>query len=162
MKRLIRKAELLGLSPQTHIISHEVGDVRRKWHVPAAFSVEFISYYIDRNNRMSSMQKRSEELIVQNNQLKETEKTTRLAYDKCLQELEPIKEESDGLRTHIKNYFNILNQLSDQNIPLPKLLETIEANRREKLALNESKTRRSSVLEIVECGICHQTKDQHQ
>ncbi|CAG2166972.1 unnamed protein product [Oppiella nova] len=162
MKRLIRKAELLGLSPQTHIISHEVGDVRRKWHVPAAFSVEFISYYIDRNNRMSSMQKRSEELIVQNNQLKETEKTTRLAYDKCLQELEPIKEESDGLRTHIKNYFNILNQLSEQNIPLPKLLETIEANRREKLALNESKTRRSSVLEIVECGICHQTKDQHQ
>ena len=46
IKRLIRKAELLGLSPQTHIVSHEVGDVRRKWHVPPAFSVEFISYYI--------------------------------------------------------------------------------------------------------------------
>lgn len=31
---------------------------------------------------MSSMQKRSEELFLQNNQLKETESTTRLSYDK--------------------------------------------------------------------------------
>ena len=100
IKRLIRKAELLGLSPQTHMVGHEIGEIRRKWHVPAAFSLEFISYYMgqsrhscfqsflrqlittDRNNRMSSLQKRSEELILQNNQLKETESTTRLAYDK--------------------------------------------------------------------------------
>ncbi len=49
IKRLIRKAELLGLSPQTHIPSHEVGDVRRKWHVPPAFSIEYIGYYIGLN-----------------------------------------------------------------------------------------------------------------
>lgn len=46
IKKLIRKAELLGLSPQTHLVGHEVGEIRRKWHVPAAFSLEFISYYI--------------------------------------------------------------------------------------------------------------------
>lgn len=113
VKRLIRKAELLGMSPQTHIPVHEVIDVRRKWHVPPAFSLEYVSYYLgkyicnnniillitlfsitlflinlfsinlflDRNNRMNSMQKRSEELKQQNTQLNETQQSIRTVYD---------------------------------------------------------------------------------
>jgi AGAP000754-PA len=47
VKKLIKKAELLGLSPQAQIIaSHDVIDIRKKWHIAPAFSVEFITYYL--------------------------------------------------------------------------------------------------------------------
>ena len=45
VRKLIKKAELLGMSPQTHYIAQDV-DIRKKWHLPPAFSVEFVSYYL--------------------------------------------------------------------------------------------------------------------
>lgn len=70
VKKLIKKAELLGFSPQAQYIAPQDLDVRRKWHIAPAFSVEFVSYFLDRNNRMNSMNKRLDELKAQNKQLK--------------------------------------------------------------------------------------------
>ena len=29
-----------------------VAEVRKKWHIPPAFNVEYVAYYEDRNNRI--------------------------------------------------------------------------------------------------------------
>ena len=80
-----------------------------------------------------------------------------------LHQFERIKEDTDCLRIKVKDYFNVLNSLSEQNIPLPKILEVNETTKKS-LASNESnrKSNQSSVIKMNECGICHQTKDQHQ
>jgi hypothetical protein len=81
--------------------------------------------------------------------------------------LDKIKSDNDLVRNTIREYWNILNYFSEQDIPLPKLLEIPESVKKEKIVSNEtkashSKSSHSSVININECGICHQTKDQHQ
>ncbi len=84
-----------------------------------------------------------------------------------MHELDKIKSDNDLLRNTIREYWNILNHFSEKDIPLPKLLEIPESVKKEKIVSNEtkathSKGSHSSVININECGICHQTKDQHQ
>ena len=44
MTKLLHKAELMGIDTESAQAS--VVDVRRMWHIPPAFSVEFVSYFI--------------------------------------------------------------------------------------------------------------------
>ena len=48
LRRLNNKGELLGINTSNrNLLSLEdITDVRRKWYIQPAFSVEFISYYI--------------------------------------------------------------------------------------------------------------------
>ena len=32
-----------------------VAEVRKKWHLPPAFNVEYVAYYEDRNNRIQDL-----------------------------------------------------------------------------------------------------------
>lgn len=56
-------------------------DVRKKWHIPPAFSVEFIGYYLERNNRMDTMKHSLEKLIDANTELLSEQKELREEYD---------------------------------------------------------------------------------
>lgn len=65
-RQLARKAELMDVDT-TALEAQEAQvvalvDVRKKWHIAPAFSVEFIGYYLDRNLRMTSMKRRLQEL----------------------------------------------------------------------------------------------------
>lgn len=51
--------------------------------------------------------------------------------------------------------------MSERKIPLPKILEAMEA-KKDISSKSGSNRRQSSMIRINECGICHQTKDQHQ
>lgn len=49
LRRLSKKGELLGVNNKrrTNFIGlDDLSDIRRKWHIQPAFSVEFINYYI--------------------------------------------------------------------------------------------------------------------
>lgn len=80
-------------------------------------------------------------------------------------QVETLKTENDSLRSIARLYWKFFNDFSPNPIPLPKLLEIPEPLKKEKVSDTKShhlKSSHSSVINIIECGICHQTKDQHQ
>ncbi len=60
-----------------------------------------------------------------------------------MQELDKIKSDNDLLRNTVREYWNILNHFSEQDIPLPKLLEIPESVKKEKIVSNETKATHS-------------------
>lgn len=109
-RQLLRKAHLLGISQPSHLAAEGVADARRKWHVPPAFTLEFVSYYLgeedllqgsmtlflflsssflatlaDRNDRVSTMRRHLDELLQQNSELQEQEQVLRQKYDQVSQ-----------------------------------------------------------------------------
>jgi predicted nuclease with TOPRIM domain len=56
-------------------------DVSRRWHVPPAFSVEFVGYYLERNSRVTSLRKSLERLTIENEKLLAEDEKLRTEYD---------------------------------------------------------------------------------
>lgn len=85
-RKLLNKAQLMGIDTvalemqETQMAA--LIDVRKKWHIPPAFSVEFIAYYLDRNDRLRVMKNGLEELLAHNSKLLEEQQALRLKYDK--------------------------------------------------------------------------------
>ncbi|RWS11664.1 PHD finger protein 14-like isoform X2 [Dinothrombium tinctorium] len=170
VRKLIRKSELLGLSPQTnYIASHDI-DVRRKWYIPPAFSVEFVSYYLDRNNRMNSMQKRLTELESQNRQLKELDECSRKKYEELLKHCDTLKSENSKYKAQARDLWAILNKFSKKSLSIPKILESPEEKKPTKHgknidgksdSINDSFLSSTNSIVLKTCGICRKTSDQH-
>lgn len=59
-------------------------DVSRRWHVPPAFSVEFVGYYLERNTRVASLRKSLERLTKENEKLLAEDDQLRLDYDEVI------------------------------------------------------------------------------
>lgn len=58
-----------------------LADVRKKWHIPPAFSVEFIGYYLDRITRLNEIKTSLQEQLESNKHLVEEQKNLREEYD---------------------------------------------------------------------------------
>lgn len=173
VKKLIKKAELLGFSPQAQCIATEISDVRRKWHIPPAFSVEFVSYFLDRNNRMNSMSKRLDELKAQNKQLKETEEEVRAKYEQMADIYDKAKNDERQLRERAQALWSLLAELGRRAFTLPPLLESPvkqvqRSPARAKLVEKVRQSRKIAPLTSLKgpvvlnkCGLCHGSHDQH-
>lgn len=84
-RQLMHKADLMGVDTvavefqETQMAA--LADVRKKWHIPPAFSVEFIGYYLDRTTRLleikASLQRQSD----RNRQLVDMQQQLRTEYD---------------------------------------------------------------------------------
>ncbi|XP_015785344.1 PHD finger protein 14 [Tetranychus urticae] len=161
VKKLIRKAELLGMSPQTQYIAAQDVDIRKKWHLPPAFSVEYVSYYLDRDNRITNMQKRIEELKNQCRQLKGVENTTRQRYEELINVIGECKTKNTELKETGRNIWTLLANLSRETISIPKLFQNDAEKRDEESkaggAVGESATSAPNIL--VKCGICNRSHD---
>ncbi|XP_046397997.1 PHD finger protein 14 isoform X2 [Ischnura elegans] len=85
-RRFLHKAELMGVDTAALEVQEaqvaSLMDVRKKWHIPPAFSVEFIGYYLDRNVRLTSLKRRIKELLDARDQLLNEENNLRV---KCNQ-----------------------------------------------------------------------------
>ncbi|XP_071444546.1 PHD finger protein 14 isoform X2 [Hetaerina americana] len=85
-RRFLHKAELMGVDTAALEVQEaqvaSLMDVRKKWHIPPAFSVEFIGYYLDRNVRLTSLKRRINELLDARDQLLNEENNLRV---KCNQ-----------------------------------------------------------------------------
>lgn len=58
-----------------------LADVRKKWHIPPAFSVEFIGYYLDRITRLNEIKTSLQEQLESNKNLVEEQQKLRDDYD---------------------------------------------------------------------------------
>lgn len=58
-----------------------LADVRKKWHIPPAFSVEFIGYYLDRITRLNEIKTSLQEQLESNKNLVEEQQKLRDEYD---------------------------------------------------------------------------------
>lgn len=56
-------------------------DIRKKWHISPAFSVEFIGYYLDRMDRLKEMRRNLEQQLNFNRALVSDQEEFRLNYD---------------------------------------------------------------------------------
>merc|ERR1719348_149759 len=80
IKKFQRKAELHewnveAMEEEEHN-KQVVAEIRKKWHVTPAFTVEYVAYYHDRAARIKEMQETLAEAVIINNQLKEEDEET--------------------------------------------------------------------------------------
>lgn len=84
-RKLLKKAELMGIDTSALEMQEAqvaaLVDIRKKWHIPPAFTVEFIAYYLDRNDRLKGMKDTLEKLLENNRSLLEEQQQLRARYD---------------------------------------------------------------------------------
>lgn len=84
-RKLLRKAELMGIDTSALEMQEAqvaaLVDIRKKWHIPPAFTVEFIAYYLDRNDRLKGMKDTLQKLLENNRNLLEEQQSLRAKYD---------------------------------------------------------------------------------
>ncbi|XP_003423803.1 PHD finger protein 14 isoform X2 [Nasonia vitripennis] len=123
-RALQRKAELMGvntiaLENQEEQISSLV-DIRKKWHISPAFSVEFISYFIDRIARTTDMKTRLKELIEANSRLLGEQQELDKKYDEAMRLNEEQGHIYDERREKIEMYHRVL-RAANYAKPLPSV-----------------------------------------
>lgn len=115
VKMLIKKADLLGYGS---ISTFDPLETRRKWHLPPAFSVEFVAYFIDRAQRIKSMEEKIKTLKVQEQQLKHLESISLRSCNETMPMYEKLKKQSTELREKSKNFWIKLSQISQLPAPI--------------------------------------------
>lgn len=111
-RQLARKAELMGVdtaaleAQESQLVA--LVDVRKKWHIAPAFSVEFIGYYLDRNLRVTSMKRRLQELLDINSQLLNEQQRLDRKYDEVMKDNEEQIRVNVTLKEKIELYHQVL------------------------------------------------------
>ncbi|XP_060523888.1 PHD finger protein 14 isoform X2 [Cylas formicarius] len=192
VRKLLRKAELMGINTialeMQEAQTTALVDVRKKWHIPPAFTVEFIAYYLDRNDRLKDMKKSLETLVEDNKLLLDEQQELRGKYDNVLKKSSEVSTKNIDLKTTIHKYhsailsacptknlpdINDLGKPSVARAPQPMMVPTaaalkmgvgfplknIPGGRTERILSSHAK--QQDPLMLNECGICRQRHDQH-
>uniref|UniRef100_A0A182K5S6 PHD finger protein 14 n=1 Tax=Anopheles christyi TaxID=43041 RepID=A0A182K5S6_9DIPT len=122
-KKLLYKAELMGLD-RTAIEFQEaqvasLTDVRKKWHIPPAFSVEFIGYYLDRALRLEDMKKNLQEQIALNKQLLGKQQHLRNRYDQAVAQNQAALKANEAVRASIAKLYEHITALCPNKALVP-------------------------------------------
>lgn len=163
--RLTRKAELLGLDPKSAFMSvqDEMEMARQKWHVPPAFSLEFVAYCRDRATRMANMKKQNVELINQNNTLKRDETSLRDKFNSIKELVSQLRSENEGLIKEARAFQKVVTTLNEKPYNLPLQMEQLMvrySNSKGKSHIKSSKVS-NKTSSTYGCGKCKTVKDQH-
>ncbi|XP_017116747.1 PHD finger protein 14 [Drosophila elegans] len=123
-RRLLAKAEIMSVDVQ-HLEQREahinaLTDIRKKWHIAPAFSVEFTAYYMDRIVRMEDFREQQRQLISHNAVLSKDQDVLRAQYDSALEERKTVKTTKDSLLASIKSVHAALAQIAP-NMTLPSV-----------------------------------------
>lgn len=94
--------------------------MKKKWHIPPAFSVEFIGYYLERNTRMQSMKRSLEELIDNNSELLTQQKEVREEYENAGKENNDANEELSTVKETISKFHKTISTICPNKI-LPNI-----------------------------------------
>lgn len=85
VRKLIHKSELMGIDTAALEFQEAqmatLSDIRKKWHIPPAFSVEFVGYYLDRISRIKEIKESLETQMELNKRLVDTQQVLRDQYD---------------------------------------------------------------------------------
>ncbi|KAK4320346.1 hypothetical protein Pmani_008764 [Petrolisthes manimaculis] len=125
-RSLLHKTELMGLSTETQPLHvGNVGDIRKKWHIPPAFNVEFISYYLDRTTRLAEMKDRLDQLLSENSQLVQEETQLRIKCSDMESDCEILKSDNDILLNKALELHDLLKGLAGRPLPLPPVVAAL-------------------------------------
>ncbi|XP_050540817.1 PHD finger protein 14 isoform X3 [Daktulosphaira vitifoliae] len=154
------KASLMGvnLSSYEAIEGHikALRDVPKKWHIPPTFSLEFVSYFLDRNLRLGELKKQLKYFTEQNMKLHNEQSVVEEKYKEVSELNEKQKRRHSELKNCISAYHDILH-FGNPGIKLPDInmlfndqkLDCYPADNEIPLGLNNK------------CGICARSNDQH-
>ncbi|XP_038220085.1 PHD finger protein 14 [Zerene cesonia] len=104
MRKFMKKAECMGID--THALEFQdaqmaaLKDVSRRWHVPPAFSVEFVGYYLERNTRVTSLRRSLERLTKENEKLLAEDEKLRAEYDESPKQKQERTHKSDKIKNN--------------------------------------------------------------
>lgn len=121
-RKLLRKAELMGIDTSALEMQEAqvaaLVDIRKKWHIPPAFTVEFIAYYLDRNDRLKGMKNTLEKHLETNRTLLDEQQTLRSRYDELLKEKGEEIKLGVSLQQNIERYHGtILQACPNKKLP---------------------------------------------
>jgi hypothetical protein len=145
-KKLAKKAELMGINTkalefeeaqvcrndsenyQNNLLHNKIlfqiaslHDIRKKWHIPPAFSTEFVGYYLDRSTRLHEMKENLLKQTEINKSLVVQQQTLRTKYDDLAKVKEDVCEKQRDLIDQINNIHDAIHKIMPS-----KLLPSIE------------------------------------
>ncbi|XP_046963104.1 PHD finger protein 14 isoform X6 [Vanessa cardui] len=126
MRKFQRKAQCMGVD--THALEFQdaqmaaLKDVSRRWHVPPAFSVEFVGYYLERNTRVTSLRKSLERLTKENEKLVVDDEKLRTDYDEASKENTDVLAELASTRQGLQKIYDAIIALSPKKT-IPTIME---------------------------------------
>lgn len=163
--RLNKKSELMGLDPNSAFmgVQDEMEMARQKWHIPPAFSLEFVAYCKDRTTRMVQMKKQNVDLVDQNLTLKNEESNLREKYNSIKEHLNGIKIDNEVLVKKARALQKLVTTSTGKQFNLPLQIEQLIAqcsNAKGKNVVKATKAT-SKTSSTYGCGKCGTVKDQH-
>ncbi|GBP13079.1 PHD finger protein 14 [Eumeta japonica] len=109
--RLLSKAKVMDvdvdLLEQQEVQVAAITDIRKKWHIAPAFSVEFVAYYLDRISRTKELKDQLGSMMIRNTTLTKEQDVLRTEYDSLLEKNREHKEKHESL-------LNSISQLQTQ------------------------------------------------
>lgn len=114
-KKLITKSELMGIDTAAMEFQEAqmaaLTDVRKKWHISPAFSVEFIGYYLDRTVRLKEIKQNLEEQIDSNKTLLDDQQKLRTKYDDMITVNQELNDKNINIKSEIERLHSIISSL---------------------------------------------------
>ncbi|KAL9695402.1 hypothetical protein quinque_014687 [Culex quinquefasciatus] len=122
-KKLLLKAELMGIDTAAMEFQEAqmtaLADVRKKWHIPPAFSVEFIGYYLDRTVRLKEIKKNLQQQVTSNQQLLDEQQRLRDKYDSTMKINQEALNQNDDLKDAIRKLYDDIHALCPNKALIP-------------------------------------------
>ncbi|KAI5646471.1 PHD-finger domain-containing protein [Phthorimaea operculella] len=97
-------------------------DVSRRWHIPPAFSVEFVGYYLERNARVTSLRQSLERLTKENEKMLAEDESLRADYDEASKQNAEKLAELTSTRQSLKKIYDAIVAICPKKVP-PAILE---------------------------------------
>ncbi|KAG8238985.1 hypothetical protein J437_LFUL005042 [Ladona fulva] len=128
-RKFLHKADLMGVDTAALEVQEaqvaSLVDVRKKWHIPPAFSVEFIGYYLDRNVRMTSLKRRIKELLDTRDQLLNEENSLRVKCNQLYRDNMELTKANSALWESVQKLHSVIKAIVPA-VNLPSLSPTTQ------------------------------------
>ena len=172
IKKLQRKAELhewnVEAMEEEEANKQIVADIRKKWHVAPALTVEYFAYYHDRATRIKEMQESLSEAVMVNTRLKEEDEATVAKYKDLVDKTNG--ESVEELKKIYKLYKDLLVKYDPlgRGLKSPSRSKTPVKHPSSSRTVARSASTTSSVSvaasvsdEVRSCHLCGASHDQH-
>ena len=148
-----------------------VAEIRKKWNIAPAFTVEYVAYYHDRAVRIKELQENLAEAVMRNNTLREEDDETCLRYRALSAESEEVRAEGSEAGRLFQLYKSLLvswdplgrglGSPSRKVAPARLSSSPRSAGRPRELQSCQSCQASSEQHLLVHCDICHQAYHLH-
>jgi len=177
IRKFQRKAELhewnMEATEEEEYNKQVVSEIRRRWHIQPAWTVEFVAYYHDRAVRIKEFQENLAGTVMLNNQLREEDDETCLQYRNMMVDGEAGRVLGQEMKTKIQMYKDLLVKCdplgrgmtrtkSPVKMTSPNtLVSPSSVNSRHKEQNTGSRRARGNATCVHICEMCKHSSDQH-